>query len=81
MAEELGMEGRGKFYDDTGAIRDVIENHMLQVVAFLGMEGSPAGFIASRFATSRSRCSGRFLRSIQSTWFEDSSTGTSKKKE
>src|SRR5438093_7887448 len=34
MAEELGMEGRGKFYDDTGAIRDVIENHMLQVVAF-----------------------------------------------
>jgi glucose-6-phosphate 1-dehydrogenase len=42
MAEELGMEGRGKFYDDTGAIRDVIENHMLQVVAFLAME-APSG--------------------------------------
>src|SRR5438477_1501305 len=42
MAEELGMEGRGKFYDDTGAIRDVIQNHMLQVVAFLAME-APSG--------------------------------------
>jgi glucose-6-phosphate 1-dehydrogenase len=38
MAEKFGLEGRGKFYDDTGAIRDVIENHMLQVVAFLTME-------------------------------------------
>src|SRR5437764_628058 len=42
LAEELGMEGRGKFYDDTGAIRDVIQNHMLQVVAFLAME-APSG--------------------------------------
>lgn len=42
MAEELGMEGRGKFYDNTGAIRDVIQNHMLQVVAFLAME-APSG--------------------------------------
>jgi len=38
MAEKFGIEGRGKFYDDTGAIRDVVENHMLQVVAFLTME-------------------------------------------
>src|SRR6202158_5599331 len=38
MAEKFGMEGRGKFYDATGAIRDVVENHMLQVVAFLAME-------------------------------------------
>jgi len=38
MAEEFGIEGRGKFYDATGAIRDVVENHMLQVVAFLAME-------------------------------------------
>src|SRR6185369_14471233 len=35
MAEKFGIEGRGKFYDDTGAIRDAVENHMLQVVAFL----------------------------------------------
>ncbi|MBV9574847.1 MAG: glucose-6-phosphate dehydrogenase [Acidobacteriales bacterium] len=38
MAENFGIEGRGAFYDDTGAIRDVVENHMLQVVAFLAME-------------------------------------------
>jgi glucose-6-phosphate 1-dehydrogenase len=38
MAEKFGIEGRGKFYDATGAIRDVIQNHMLQVVAFLAME-------------------------------------------
>jgi glucose-6-phosphate 1-dehydrogenase len=38
MAEKFGIEGRGKFYDATGAIRDVVENHMLQVVAFLAME-------------------------------------------
>ena len=38
MAEKFGIDGRGKFYDDTGAVRDVIQNHMLQVVAFLAME-------------------------------------------
>ena len=42
MAEKFGIEGRGKFYDDTGAIRDVVANHMLQVVAFLAME-APTG--------------------------------------
>jgi glucose-6-phosphate 1-dehydrogenase len=42
MAEEFGIEGRGTFYDATGAIRDVVENHMLQVVAFLAME-APTG--------------------------------------
>jgi glucose-6-phosphate 1-dehydrogenase len=38
MAEAIGLEGRGKFYDETGAIRDVIQNHLLQVVAYLAME-------------------------------------------
>jgi glucose-6-phosphate 1-dehydrogenase len=38
MAEEFGIAGRGKFYDDTGAIRDVMQNHLLQVVALLAME-------------------------------------------
>src|SRR6202051_620200 len=38
MAEKFGIAGRGQFYDATGAIRDVVENHMLQVVAFLAME-------------------------------------------
>jgi glucose-6-phosphate 1-dehydrogenase len=38
MAESFGIQGRGKFYDATGAIRDVIQNHLLQVVGFLAME-------------------------------------------
>ena len=38
MAETLGVEGRGGFYEEAGAIRDVIQNHMLQVVSFLAME-------------------------------------------
>lgn len=38
MAEKFGVEGRGKFYEETGAIRDVVQNHLLQVVANLAME-------------------------------------------
>ena len=38
MAEKIGVAGRGRFYDEAGAIRDVIQNHMLQIVAFLAME-------------------------------------------
>jgi glucose-6-phosphate 1-dehydrogenase len=38
MAESFGVEGRGHFYEETGAIRDVVQNHMLQIVAFLAME-------------------------------------------
>jgi len=38
MAESFGVEGRGAFYDETGAIRDVIQNHLFQVMANLAME-------------------------------------------
>jgi glucose-6-phosphate 1-dehydrogenase len=38
MAEKMGVEGRGRFYEEAGAIRDVVQNHMLQIVAFLAME-------------------------------------------
>ena len=37
MAEDFGVQDRGKFYDETGAIRDVLQNHMLQVLANLTM--------------------------------------------
>lgn len=52
MAESFGVEGRGSFYEESGAIRDVIQNHMLQVVGFLAME-SPRRRTTSRSATSR----------------------------
>ncbi len=38
MAESIGLAGRGRFYEETGAIRDVIQNHLLQIVALLTME-------------------------------------------
>jgi glucose-6-phosphate 1-dehydrogenase len=38
MAESLGLEGRGRLYEETGAIRDVIQNHMLQLVANVAMD-------------------------------------------
>ena len=38
MAEDFGVEDRGKFYDEAGAIRDVLQNHMLQVLASLTMD-------------------------------------------
>jgi glucose-6-phosphate 1-dehydrogenase len=41
MAENFGVQGRGRFYDEVGAIRDVVQNHMFQVLALLAM-GSPA---------------------------------------
>jgi glucose-6-phosphate 1-dehydrogenase len=38
MAESFGVEGRGGFYEEAGAIRDVVQNHLLQVTALLAME-------------------------------------------
>ncbi len=38
MSETIGVEGRGSFYDGVGAVRDVLQNHLLQVVALLAME-------------------------------------------
>jgi glucose-6-phosphate 1-dehydrogenase len=42
MAEAFGVQGRGAFYDDVGAIRDVVQNHLLQVVSLLAMD-APVG--------------------------------------
>jgi glucose-6-phosphate 1-dehydrogenase len=38
LAESFGVKGRGKFYDENGVIRDVIQNHLFQVVSYLAME-------------------------------------------
>ena len=42
MAEDFGVEDRGRFYDPVGAMRDVVQNHILQVLALVAME-PPAG--------------------------------------
>lgn len=38
MAEDFGVQGRGAFYEEVGALRDVVQNHLLQTVALLAME-------------------------------------------
>lgn len=42
MAEDFGVQDRGRFYDETGAIRDVVQNHLLQVLAHFTMD-PPSG--------------------------------------
>ncbi|HYO59851.1 glucose-6-phosphate dehydrogenase [Archangium sp.] len=44
-AEKIGVEGRGRFYDETGVIRDMVQNHLLQVLAMCAME-PPVSFAA-----------------------------------
>ena len=44
MAESFGVEGRGAFYEETGVIRDVVQNHLLQVVGYLAMEPPSAAW-------------------------------------
>jgi glucose-6-phosphate 1-dehydrogenase len=43
LAEDFGVEGRGAFYDGVGAIRDVVQNHLLQVLALAAMEPPSGG--------------------------------------
>ncbi|MEO6076182.1 MAG: glucose-6-phosphate dehydrogenase [Dokdonella sp.] len=43
MAENFGVQGRGAFYEGVGAIRDVVQNHLLQVIALLSMEAPDGG--------------------------------------
>jgi glucose-6-phosphate 1-dehydrogenase len=45
MAEDIGVERRGKFYDQTGVLRDVVQSHLLQVLALCAME-APVSFRA-----------------------------------
>jgi glucose-6-phosphate 1-dehydrogenase len=42
MAERFGVEGRGRFYEEAGAIRDVVQNHLLQLASLLAMEAPSA---------------------------------------
>jgi glucose-6-phosphate 1-dehydrogenase len=60
MAEAFGIEGRGAFYDEVGAIRDVVQNHLLQVISLLAME-APAAVEASALHDARVQ----LLRSVE----------------
>ena len=59
-AEEIGIEGRGAFYEATGVVRDIIQNHLLQVMSLVTME-VPASFAADDIRDEKSQ----LLRSIR----------------
>jgi glucose-6-phosphate 1-dehydrogenase len=42
VAEEIGIEGRGRFYERVGALRDMVQTHLLQILTFLAMEPPPS---------------------------------------
>ena len=54
MAENFGVQGRGRFYEEAGAIRDVIQNHLLQVLACLAMD-PPTGEEFDAFRDEKAR--------------------------
>ena len=66
MAEDLTIERRGKFYDATGVLRDVVQNHLLQVLALCTMEG-PVSFRADDIRDEKFK----LLRSIRPFTRED----------
>ncbi|MBI2551177.1 glucose-6-phosphate dehydrogenase [Candidatus Uhrbacteria bacterium] len=55
--ETVGMEGRGAYYDEAGALRDMVQNHLLQLVAFLAME-TPEDASSSAEQAARARLLG-----------------------
>ncbi|MFO0554251.1 MAG: glucose-6-phosphate dehydrogenase [Polyangiaceae bacterium] len=59
-AEELGMEGRGRFYDETGALRDIVQNHLLEILTLAAME-PPVSFKADEIRNEKAQV----LRSIR----------------
>ncbi len=50
LAEDFGVQGRGRFYEEAGAIRDVVQNHLLQVTGLLAMEPPISGDAEARRA-------------------------------
>ena len=60
LMETIGMEGRGKFYSDTGALRDVGQNHLLQMLAMIAME-NPLKYDAAHIRAKRAEVLERLL--------------------
>jgi len=71
VAEKIGVEGRGGYYDSAGAIRDMIQNHMLQVLALTAME-PPAAFTANAVRNEKVKA----LQAIRAIAAEEAGTYT-----
>ena len=70
VAETVGIEGRGDFYDSTGALRDMVQNHMLQLLALVAME-PPGSFDATAIRDEKVKV----LRALRPVAPEDVVTG------
>jgi len=65
VAEDVGVEGRGAFYEEAGAARDILQNHLLQLLTLVAME-PPIAFEADALRDEK----GRVLRAIDPNWTE-----------
>jgi glucose-6-phosphate 1-dehydrogenase len=70
MAESFGVKGRGKLYEETGVIRDVIQNHLLQVISYLAME-APSSMIPEAIRDEQAKV----LRTIRPISVEQTARG------
>jgi glucose-6-phosphate 1-dehydrogenase len=66
VAECIGVEGRGSYYEESGALRDIVQNHIMQLVALVGME-APADFAAETVRDEKVK----LLRSVRPILEED----------
>jgi glucose-6-phosphate 1-dehydrogenase len=67
VAEPDGIAGRGRYYEEAGALRDMVQNHLLQVLAFV-VWSRPIPLLRRTFATARRTCSRRCARSPRTSW-------------
>ena len=65
VAEDLGVEGRGEFYEEAGASRDILQNHLLQLLTLVAME-PPIAFEADALRDEKVRV----LRAVDTDWTE-----------
>jgi glucose-6-phosphate 1-dehydrogenase len=65
VAEDLGIEGRGEFYEQAGASRDILQNHLLQLLSLVAME-PPIAFEADALRDEKVRV----LRAVDTNWTE-----------
>ena len=70
VAETIGLEGRGDYYDGAGALRDMVQNHMLQLLALVAME-PPSSFDATAVRDEKVKV----LRSLRPVLSSDIATG------
>ena len=65
VAEDVGVEGRGEFYEEAGASRDILQNHLLQLLTLVAME-PPIAFEADALRDEKVRV----LRAVDTDWTE-----------